>query len=105
MFTKTGLTCLTAMTIALASFEVQALPISHPLSGSAFSDVTPIAGGCGVGWHRGPAGICVRNVVGAPLVVAPAAPVVVAPAAPVVVAPRVCPRGFRLTRRGVCVRI
>ena len=25
------------------------------------SDVTPIAGGCGPGWHRGPRGGCRRN--------------------------------------------
>ncbi len=50
------------------------------------------AGGCGVGFHRGPYGGCRPNA-GA-VVVAPGA-VVVAPA-PVVVAPRgrICPVGF-----------
>jgi hypothetical protein len=54
------------------------------------------AGGCGLGFHRGPYGGCRPNggaVVVAPRVVAPR--VVVAPA-PVVVVPRgrVCPYGF-----------
>jgi hypothetical protein len=43
-----------------------------PLSG-ATPDITLVAGGCGVGFHRGPYGGCLRNgpgvVVGAPGVV------------------------------------
>jgi hypothetical protein len=44
-------------------------------------DLASAAGGCGAGFHRGPAGGCQPN---GPVVVAPVAPVVVAPA---VVAP------------------
>ncbi len=55
------------------------------------------AGGCGIGWHRGPYGGCRPN--GGP--VAPAAPVVVAPGA-VVFAPlgRACPVGYHLGPQG-----
>ena len=81
------------------SFNAEAFPVSsQPGSGAP---VTLIAGGCGIGWHRGPLGACRPN--GRAVVVAPAAPVVVAPAAPVVVAPPrpavvapPCPRGFHL---------
>jgi hypothetical protein len=52
-------------------------------------DSAGAAGGCGHGFHRGPAGGCLPN--GGPVVVAP---VVVVP--PVVVpAPMVCGGGFR----------
>jgi hypothetical protein len=47
------------------------------------------AGGCGIGFHRGPYGGCRPNAV----VVVPGAPVVVAPAP--VVAPVVCGPGYR----------
>jgi len=91
------------------SFDAQALPISpfQPADGTPI--VTLIAGGCGIGWHRGPLGGCQPN--GRAVVVAPAAPVVVAPAAPVVVAPaapavvtRVCPPGFHLGPAGRACR-
>jgi hypothetical protein len=52
----------------------------------AKSDVILVAGGCGVGFHRGPYGYCVPN-----------GPVV---APPVVVAPRVCPPGYYLGPHG-----
>jgi hypothetical protein len=55
-------------------------------------DFASAAGGCGVGFHRGPYGGCRPNA--GPVVVVPVAPVVVAPA---VVAPAavVCGAGFR----------
>ena len=83
------------------SFDTQALPISpfQPVHGTPI--VTLIAGGCGIGWHRGPLGGCQPN--GRAVVVAPAAPVVVAPAAPPVVA-RVCPPGFHLGAAGRACR-
>ena len=67
--------------LGLSAAPVQAMSIA-PLSG-ADPGITLVAGGCGVGLHRGPYGGCVRNaavVVGAPAAVvgAPAA-VVVAP--------------------------
>ena len=62
----------------------QATPAASVSAQFAKSDVVLVAGGCGVGFHRGPYGYCVPN---GPVVVPP--PVAVAP--PVVVAPRVCP--------------
>jgi hypothetical protein len=50
------------------------------------------AGGCGVGFHRGPYGGCQPN--GGAVVVAPGAVVVERPAVVVVPAGRVCPVGF-----------
>ncbi len=66
--------------LGLAAGPVQAMPIA-PLSGAS-PDITLVAGGCGVGFHRGPYGGCLRNgvVVGAPGVVV-GAPAVVAPRA------------------------
>jgi hypothetical protein len=56
--------------------------------------ITLVAGGCGIGLHRGPYGGCRVNE--REVVVVPAAPVVVAPVvAPVVVA-RPCPLGMHL---------
>jgi hypothetical protein len=69
----------------------------------AVASAAQAAGGCGVGWHRGPFGGCLRNEGVAPVVVAPAGTVVapagtvVAPAGTVVVAPAVtCPVGYHL---------
>jgi hypothetical protein len=65
--------------LGLAAAPVQAMSIA-PLSG-VDPGITLVAGGCGVGFHRGPYGGCIRNggaVVGAPVV---GAPVVVAPGA------------------------
>jgi hypothetical protein len=62
--------------LGLAGAPVQAMPIAS-LSGAA-PDITLVAGGCGVGFHRGPYGGCLRNgaaVVGRPAVVV-GAPVV-----------------------------
>ena len=76
---------------SLASFSAQAFPISSLDSRLGASDVTLVAGGCGIGFHRGPYGGCRRN---RPVVVVPRAPVVVAP--PLIVAPPVvCGAGFR----------
>jgi len=85
------------------SFVSRAIVVAALLSGTAVE----AAGGCGVGWHRGPHGGCRRNVV----VVAPAKPAVVAvPVAPVVVAQpgaviyapvgKPCPVGYHLGPRG-----
>jgi len=44
-----------------------AMPITMPIANPAAkpvapqSDVIAVAGGCGIGWHRGPYGVCVRN--------------------------------------------
>jgi hypothetical protein len=60
------------------------------LGSSLASFSAEAAGGCGIGFHRGPYGGCQPN---AAVVVVPGAPLVVAP--PVVVAPVVCGVGFR----------
>jgi hypothetical protein len=72
--------------------EVQAFPIAPAQTPAP--EVVQVRGFCGLGFHRGPYGYCVRNGVPygyvAPVVVAP--PMMVAP--PVVVAPRACPWGY-----------
>jgi hypothetical protein len=78
---------------SLASFGAQSFPISSLDAQLGAPEVTLVAGGCGIGFHRGPycgcqpnGGVVVAPVVPLPLVVAP--PVVVAPAV-------VCGVGFR----------
>ena len=95
------LSFVSAGVVALTAVAAQAFPSAPPAQAGARSDVIQVAGGCGPGWHRGPAGACRPNrgvvVAPAPVVVAPR-PVVVAPRA-VVVAPG--PRCFmRATPRG-----
>ncbi|WP_083786431.1 GCG_CRPN prefix-to-repeats domain-containing protein [Methylobacterium nodulans] len=47
--------------IVSAPFRAEALPVSSTdLIGSS-TKVTPVAGGCGPGWHRGPYGGCRRQ--------------------------------------------
>jgi hypothetical protein len=82
----------------VAAFSAQAMPFSAQGAQQELNDVTPVAGGCGPGFHRGLLGACVANgpvIVGPAVVVAP--PVVVAPGGPVVVVapPVVCGAGFR----------
>lgn len=46
------------------TLSAEALPVSVAASGtiqSANANVVTIAGGCGIGWHRGPFGRCLRN--------------------------------------------
>jgi len=86
---------------SIYSFNVQAFPLSAVPAQATGSDITLVAGGCGLGFHRGPYGYCVRN--GAPYVYGPAVvapPVVVAP--PFAVAPAVCPYGYRMGPYGRC---
>jgi hypothetical protein len=49
------------LTVALASYSAQALTTTFGATLAQPSDVTTVAGGCGVGWHRGPYGGCRRN--------------------------------------------
>ena len=70
--------------VLLASVAHSQATSVSPLDPAQISTVIPVAGGCGIGFHRGPYGGCVAN---RPVVVAPAVPVVVAPGGPVVVAP------------------
>jgi hypothetical protein len=62
-----------AMLASFASFNAQAFPVSPSPSVAAAPDVTLVAGGCGIGLHRGPHGGCRVNgaVAVAPVVVAP----------------------------------
>jgi hypothetical protein len=53
-------TALGMMTVAVP-LEAQALPVSSTDALGIGSDVTPVAGGCGYGWHWGPWGGCRRN--------------------------------------------
>ncbi|WP_390893509.1 GCG_CRPN prefix-to-repeats domain-containing protein [Bosea rubneri] len=83
--------------------------MSYAPAQAAAYDVTKVAGGCGVGFYRGPLGGCVRAgeravIAPRPVVVAPR-PIVVAPR-PVVVAPRpiVRPRPVVIDRRPIVIR-
>ena len=58
---------LSAPVAGLLMSAASAMPGAIPATLSAAkpapsqSDVITVAGGCGVGWHRGPYGVCVRN--------------------------------------------
>ncbi len=102
MLAKIILPSVSTMFLVLTSFEAQAIPMSSALSQAKVYGVTQVAGGCGVGFYRGPLGGCVRA--GRGVVVAPR-PVVVAPR-PVVVVPRpvvVAPRPIAVAPRPVVV--
>ena len=43
------------------SSEVQAMPVSPAPAHAVTPLVTPVRGFCGLGFHRGPYGYCVRN--------------------------------------------
>ena len=47
-----------AAVVALSGTAVNAMPVASP---AAAGDVVLVAGGCGLGWHRGPYGGCRRN--------------------------------------------
>lgn len=59
----------------------QAMPLA-PVGTAPNADVIQVAGGCGVGWHRGPYGGCRRNYAH--------------PGA------HACPRGFHIGPHGGC---
>ena len=46
---------------SIFSFNVHAFPVSSPREHLAALDVTPVRGFCGLGFHRGPHGYCLRN--------------------------------------------
>jgi hypothetical protein len=79
---------------SLFASGVQALPISSAPAQMAAPAVTLVRDFCGLGFHRGPYGYCVRNGVyyGFP---PPPPPVVVG-------VPRVCPWGFYMGPYGRC---
>jgi len=106
-----GFALILACGASLFSFSAQASPILFVPVQKAAPDITLVRDWCGLGFHRGPYGYCMRNgtVAVPPLVVAPSpvvvapSPVVVVPAAPVVVAPIVCPYGYYLGPYGRCL--
>jgi hypothetical protein len=73
---------------SIFSCGAQAFSIASAPAQVAGADILQVRDFCGLGFHRGPYGNCVRNGVPYGYV----APVVVAPA--VVVAPRACPFGY-----------
>ncbi len=80
-----------AVSAAFVPVQSQAMPLASSQTGFQSADVTLVAGGCGLGFHRGPYGGCRPN--GGAVIVAPGAVVVERPV--VVVRPgRVCPVGF-----------
>jgi hypothetical protein len=121
MSRKLALILACSVLVSLFSSDVQALPALSVPAQTAAPEITLVRGFCGLGFHRGPYGYCVRNgtVYVPPVVVAPSAPVVVAPSAPVVVAPStpvvvapsalavvppiVCPYGYYLGPYGHCL--
>jgi hypothetical protein len=102
MSKRLALILVSSALVSLISFNVQALPILSAPAQTATPDITLVRGFCGLGFHRGPYGGCIRNgtVYVPPVVVAPR--VVVAPH-PVVVAPAVCPYGYYLGPYGRCL--
>jgi hypothetical protein len=106
-----GFALILACGTSLFSFGVQASPILFAPMQKAAPDITLVRDFCGLGFHRGPYGYCMRNgtVAMPPVIVAPSpvvvlpSPVVVAPAVPVVVPPLVCPYGYFLGPYGHCL--
>lgn len=50
-----------ASALALAATASQAMPVSNALDGLSAPPVVLTAGGCGIGFHRGPMGGCRPN--------------------------------------------
>jgi hypothetical protein len=113
MSRKLALILACGLLVSLFSSDVRALPALSGAARTAAPVITLVRDFCGLGFHRGPYGYCVRNgtvyvppvvvAPAAPVVVVPAAPVVVAPAMPVVVSPIVCPYGYYLGPYGLCL--
>ena len=96
MSRKLALILACSVLVSSFSFNVQALPVLSVPAQTAAPDITLVRDWCGLGFHRGPYGYCVRNGT----VYAP--PVVVVP--PVIVAPRVvCPYGYYRGPYGRCL--
>jgi hypothetical protein len=72
-------TTLLMSTLSIAGIA-NAMPLARIANGN--SDVIAVAGGCGMGWHRGPYGGCRRNYAN--------------PAA------HACPRGYHVGPYGGC---
>ena len=81
---------------SIFSFEVQAMPLSPAPAQEVTPLVTPVRDFCGLGFHRGPYGYCVRN--GVPYGYVPVYP---PPPARVVGVPYACPFGFYMGPYGL----
>jgi hypothetical protein len=75
--------------------NAQALRVSSGPALLAVPGVTPVRDFCGLGFHRGPYGYCVRNGVPYYGYVPPPLPLVVG-------VPRACPYGFYMGPYGRC---
>ncbi len=80
---------------SIFSFEVQAMPVSSVPAHALTPLVTPVRGFCGLGFHRGPYGYCVRNGTPYGYVYPPPPPRLVG-------VPYVCPFGFYMGPYGHC---
>ncbi len=96
---------------SLVSLSAQALPLVSAPTNVAGSDVTLVAGGCGLGFHRGPYGGCIRNGYYPPGYVPPPPPGYVPPPGylppqppPVVLGPGRCPYGYALDAYAAVIR-
>ena len=95
MSRKLALVLACSVPALLFSLNAQALSVLSVPAQTAAPDITLVRGFCGLGFHRGPYGGCIRNgTVAAP-------PVVVAPryAPP----PSVCPYGYYVGPYGRCL--
>ena len=78
MITRTMMA--TVFVFAMIAGVAQAMPLA-PV-GPAPADIVQVAGGCGLGWHRGPYGGCLRNFANPAL--------------------HACPRGYHIGPYGRC---
>jgi hypothetical protein len=70
-----------AFLLSTLAGAADAMPLAPPLA-PVNADIIAVAGGCGLGWHRGPYGGCLRNYAN--------------PAA------HACPRGYHVGPYGGC---
>jgi hypothetical protein len=95
MLKRMGLILACGVLGSLFAFSVQALPVSSTPAQMAAPAATLVRDFCGLGFHRGPYGYCVRNGV-------PYYGYVPPPPAVVVGVPRACPWGFYMGPYGRC---
>jgi hypothetical protein len=61
MSRKLALILACSVPVSLFSFNVQALPVLSVPAQTTAPDTTLVRGFCGLGFHRGPYGGCIRN--------------------------------------------
>lgn len=99
MLGKSGLIIAGSAIGVLISFAAQAFPALPQRQPATAAQAEPVAGGCGLGFHRGPYGYCVPN--GAPYRYAPYGYYGYGPP-PVYVPPPACPYGYHYGPYGRC---